>query len=663
LKRLHLANTRRVWRDLCQRAETESWTLEQYARARVEDEVAHRVNARVQRVARKAELPFLKALDEFNFQHQATLRLQMMGSFLSPDFITEGRNLVLSGKAGCDKTHLATAIASRAIQNGFTALFTTCAALVDDLSSAAANQRSFREALLRDTSPDVLVVDELSSLTYLTYSHDAANVLCRVVNDRHLKKRSMVFTTNKPLSPWGAVLHDEDLARAILDRVYERGRHITLDGPSIRTLQLDGGLPTEENQQARVSGTPGPEFPEPTRASRKSKPEEQAGRASRKGKPEGQAGSEQPWVRASRSRGPPDQLLPPVKPTGASRAFIDPRASRTRGLTNAHTNERAPCVVADRRSARKPGGKALAYRPRPTHRPTVNRRALSLPALTLAAVVSAVFGVSGCTTFTNARPLSPGQHAVALTGGGPLTNVPGIGQIPLPNVTVEGRSGVADHLDVNYGIHLLPALYGAPGAHVGVTWQLFDQPTPVVPALSVGQRLFGFTNFADGRRADKAFYALSQTDLTLSWEPMAQQLFYAGATGYAPLNAHLDGDDATVGVVHFAPFVGVVLSPGLDWLQLNVEGRWLSPTTDQRFAVVDWIGPDDKGVWAVSAGVSVVFSDVVAALLNGGTTAPDEDGPAPPIEERPAGAADAAPADPAAPQDTPADAAPTEVKP
>ncbi len=234
----------------------------------------------------------------------------------------------------------------------------------------------------------------------------------------------------------------------------------------------------------------------------------------------------------------------------------------------------------------------------------------------------AVVGASSCTTFSNARPLEPGQHAIAVTAGGPLASVPGIGQIPMPNVTVEGRSGVAHHVDVNYGVHLLPALYGAPGAHLGATWQLFDQPEPVVPALSVGERLFGFTNFVDGRRAAKAFYGLSQTDLTASWEPLPHQLFYAGATAYVPLNDYLDGDDATPGIVRFAPFAGVVLSPGLDWLQLNVEGRWLSPSTDQRFAVVDWIGPDDKGAWAIDAGVSVVFSDLFAAIMNGGTDAP-----------------------------------------
>jgi DNA replication protein DnaC len=53
-----------------------------------------------------------------------------------------------------------------------------------------------------------------------------------VVNDRHRRKRSMIFTTNKPTSAWGSVLHDEDLAQAIVDRILERGRLLTLDGPS-----------------------------------------------------------------------------------------------------------------------------------------------------------------------------------------------------------------------------------------------------------------------------------------------------------------------------------------------------------------------------------------------------------------------------------------------
>jgi hypothetical protein len=73
---------------------------------------------------------------------------------------------------------------------------------------------------------------------YLTCTQDAANVLFHVVNNRYLRKRPMIFTTNKPLNEWGNVLHDEDLAAAILGRVLERGRFIRLDGPSGRTRHL-----------------------------------------------------------------------------------------------------------------------------------------------------------------------------------------------------------------------------------------------------------------------------------------------------------------------------------------------------------------------------------------------------------------------------------------
>ena len=79
----------------------------------------------------------------------------------------------------------------------------------------------------------------------------------------------MIFTTNKPLSEWGKVLHDEDLAAAILDRILERGRFIRLDGPSGRTrhLKLEDAL-LSGTENARISGIRVPEFLEPTTVGR-----------------------------------------------------------------------------------------------------------------------------------------------------------------------------------------------------------------------------------------------------------------------------------------------------------------------------------------------------------------------------------------------------------
>jgi DNA replication protein DnaC len=131
---------------------------------------------------------------------------------------------VFSGPSGTGKTHLAVAVAHRAIQNGSDANFTTATALIDDLSVASRKGR-LRHVMPTYTHPGVLVIDEVG---YLMYGSDAANVLFQVVNDRHLHRHPMVFTTSTPLALWGRVLHDADLATAILDRVLERGRHFEL---------------------------------------------------------------------------------------------------------------------------------------------------------------------------------------------------------------------------------------------------------------------------------------------------------------------------------------------------------------------------------------------------------------------------------------------------
>ena len=144
----------------------------------------------------------------------------------------------------------------------------SAAELIEDLSVASRDGRLV-EALGRYVVPHVLVVDEVG---YLTYGHDAANVLYHVVTKRHQAKRSMIFTSNKHPDAWGAVLHDDDLAAAIVDRVLERGRLLHMDGPSIRTNHLGLDAPAHADagsqQVVRISGTNSSEFPEPTSVDR-----------------------------------------------------------------------------------------------------------------------------------------------------------------------------------------------------------------------------------------------------------------------------------------------------------------------------------------------------------------------------------------------------------
>jgi DNA replication protein DnaC len=236
LRRLHLPTIRRLYLELENRAEVEGMSYRDYLALLVAEEVAHRAETRIQRATRKAKFPFLRTIEEFDFKLQTTVRLSLLGSYLGPELVTEGRCLILGGNPGTGKTHLSVSIAYRAIQNGYEACFTTAAELIDELSGAGRGQ--LHKALLPYVQPHVLVIDEVG---YLTYSSDAANVLFQVVNHRYLHKKPMLLTTNKPLNQWGQVLHDSDLAEAITDRVLERGRFIQLRGPSYRTRHLKSG--------------------------------------------------------------------------------------------------------------------------------------------------------------------------------------------------------------------------------------------------------------------------------------------------------------------------------------------------------------------------------------------------------------------------------------
>jgi DNA replication protein DnaC len=252
LKRLHLANARRNWRTMVERAESEQWSARELLGVLASEEVAQRQQTRIQRAVRQARFPFLKTVDDFDFSLQSSLRLQLLGSYLAPELVSEGRNLILLGKSGRGKTHLAVAIAYRAIQNGYNASFVTAAVLIEELSRAS-TQGMLRESLAGYLQPHVLVIDEVG---YLSYGPDAANVLFHVVNERHLRRRPIIFTTNKsPLTNWGEVLHDHDLAEAIVDRVLEKGRLIVVDGPSYRTRHLELDKAPEVRKDAvRISG-------------------------------------------------------------------------------------------------------------------------------------------------------------------------------------------------------------------------------------------------------------------------------------------------------------------------------------------------------------------------------------------------------------------------
>lgn len=231
LRRLHLATVRRIYPEMIRQAEQDSWPYGVLLERLFANEVANRADTRVRRLLHKAKFPFLATIETFDFSLRADLKRQLLGRFLGPELVSENRSLILEGPSGTGKTHLCIAIAYKAIQNGFTARFTTATNLVNELT-AAVSQKRLEELLTEYLDPHVLVCDEVG---YLGYAPGVADLLFQIVDQRYQKGRPILFTTNKALKLWGKVLHDRELAEAIIDRTLHHGEHIRLKGPSYRT--------------------------------------------------------------------------------------------------------------------------------------------------------------------------------------------------------------------------------------------------------------------------------------------------------------------------------------------------------------------------------------------------------------------------------------------
>jgi DNA replication protein DnaC len=249
LRQLRLPTARRRYQELEEQARVEGWSYSEYLGRVAAEEVAERRERRIAQAARRAGFPFLKTLEEFDFSFQPSVSRRLLGPYLGPELVSGGRCLVLWGPPGTGKTALTIALAYQAIQQGAKARFVTCTELIGELVQERAKGQ-WEQALRGFLDPEVLVIDEVG---YLTYGPYAANVLFPVVDKRYLMgNRPMLLTTNKDPHEWGAVLHDSDLAQAILDRLLHKGEILKLSGRSYRQHR-PGQLPRREEEE-RLTG-------------------------------------------------------------------------------------------------------------------------------------------------------------------------------------------------------------------------------------------------------------------------------------------------------------------------------------------------------------------------------------------------------------------------
>lgn len=195
-------------------------------------------NERTQRLFDQAGLG--KKYEHCCFENfQATTPKQQQIKMLCEQYATNfdqahksGQSLVLCGKTGTGKNHLATAICQRLMQKNYTALLVKASYYLDAYWSKAFDERmSWLQAI---ALVDLFILDELGKTSQAKTAQDA---LFRLIDTRYENCRPTLLTTN--LNRDGLL---EVLGEAAFDRLSEGGgMRLTLNWGSFRSTQPVGG--------------------------------------------------------------------------------------------------------------------------------------------------------------------------------------------------------------------------------------------------------------------------------------------------------------------------------------------------------------------------------------------------------------------------------------
>ncbi|MFQ5894098.1 MAG: IS21-like element helper ATPase IstB [Nitrospinota bacterium] len=176
-----------------------------------------------------ARFPWVKTLDQFDFDFQPSIDRKVVRELAGMSFLERSHNVVLLGPPGVGKTHLAVALGVKAVEAGFTVLFLTLEALMGRLVRARHENRLDR-TLQQLAYPRLLILDELG---YLPLSREEASLFFRLLVRRY-ERASLIVTSNKGFTDWGEVFNDQVLATAILDRLLHHATTVNIKGESYR---------------------------------------------------------------------------------------------------------------------------------------------------------------------------------------------------------------------------------------------------------------------------------------------------------------------------------------------------------------------------------------------------------------------------------------------
>jgi len=227
---LQLPYLKEHFRSAAAEAADKHWSHLDYLDRLIEGEALARQDRAMARRIKAARFPVLKTLEAFRWDWPKKINRLQIQDLFRLRFIEEKTNVIFLGLVGLGKTHLATALAYRACEQGYSVLFANAIDVINTLNAAQIHG-TLQAELKRYLTPALLVLDELG---YLPVDQRGADLLFQVLSQRY-ERGSIILTSNKAFKQWPSIFNgDSTVTSALLDRLLHHSETVVIEGSSYR---------------------------------------------------------------------------------------------------------------------------------------------------------------------------------------------------------------------------------------------------------------------------------------------------------------------------------------------------------------------------------------------------------------------------------------------
>ncbi|MFT6630580.1 MAG: DNA replication protein DnaC [Bacteriovoracaceae bacterium] len=196
----------------------------------LEDEQSYRRNRKSEMLRKRAKFNIYASLDEFQGSSKRGITKAAVKQFKTMNFHRSKENLIFIGGTGAGKSFLAQAIGHEACSQCIETIFISVNRLFKEIEVAEASG-TYLNYIGKLGRSKILILDDFG---LRNYSHEEANILYDILEERYQKGSTIITSQVKPQG-WKVLFEDEVIAEAIIDRITACAHTIDVTGDSFRS--------------------------------------------------------------------------------------------------------------------------------------------------------------------------------------------------------------------------------------------------------------------------------------------------------------------------------------------------------------------------------------------------------------------------------------------